>query len=295
VRIAITTPTGNIGSKLTELLLNDGKHDVVLLARDAAKLQDQKGRGAEVHQGDLADADFVKRATEGADVLYWVCPPKLDTEDFIGYCRTLAENAVAAIKAHDIKRAALLSSIGGHLSKGVGPVNGLHHAEQIFRQNGANLLIFRPTFFMENFLPHLPSIKEAKAIFMPVSGEASVPMIATRDIAAAAARELIEPFTGQKVIPLHGPKDYTFNQAARIIGDAIGEEVKFVRSEREQMRQALQGFGATEHAADVFLELYDAIDSGYIKAEFLRTKESTTPTTLEKFAEREIAPLLQKV
>jgi len=34
VRIAITTPTGNIGRKLTHHLLDRGSHELVLLARD---------------------------------------------------------------------------------------------------------------------------------------------------------------------------------------------------------------------------------------------------------------------
>ena len=67
MRIAITTPTGNIGRGLTQLLLDQGGHDLILLARRPERLADQQARGATVLQGDLCDAVFVREA------LFFVC------------------------------------------------------------------------------------------------------------------------------------------------------------------------------------------------------------------------------
>lgn len=293
MRIAITTPTGNIGSKLTELLLADGDHELVLLARKPEKVADVATRGAEIEEGDLSDRAYVIRATQNVDSLFWVIPPDLSTKDAIGYYRGLAENACAAIKANGIKHTVFLSSIGAHLGKGVGIINALSAPEKLFRDSAESLAVLRPTFFMENFLPSLATIQSNKSIFMPIRPDAKVAMIATQDIAAKAAKVISEPFSGQRVVPLHGPRDYSFAEATAAISKAIGETIKFVQISPDQMREALMSFGISSHVADLFLEMYDAIDAGRLQPEFPRNADTTTSTTLEEFARFTMAPVVQ--
>ena len=49
MRIAITTPTGNIGRELTKRLLDKGGHELILLARTPDKLTKEQARGAMVY------------------------------------------------------------------------------------------------------------------------------------------------------------------------------------------------------------------------------------------------------
>ena len=51
MKIAVTTPTGHIGSKLANILL-DCKSDVTLIARHPEKVKDLASRGAKVIAGD---------------------------------------------------------------------------------------------------------------------------------------------------------------------------------------------------------------------------------------------------
>ena len=60
--IVITTPTGHIGSKLAEKLLDAGA-EVTLLARNPDKVAGFAARGAKVAQGSLEDEAFVVAAT----------------------------------------------------------------------------------------------------------------------------------------------------------------------------------------------------------------------------------------
>jgi len=48
MRIAITTPTGNIGRELTKRLLDQRGHELILLARTPDKLTKEQARGAKV-------------------------------------------------------------------------------------------------------------------------------------------------------------------------------------------------------------------------------------------------------
>lgn len=294
MKIAITTPTGKVGRKLVNLLLDDGNHELILLARSVEKLADETARGAKVMQGNQQDADYVKEATRGVDVLFWVIPPNPRTDNVEGYYREMGKIGTEAIRENNIPRAVLLSSIGAQLGKGVGPVNGFNEVEKMFREATENLVILRPTYFMDNLLMSLENIRTADNVYLPVDGGAKIPMIATEDIARVAADILAGPFTGTRVMPLHGPKDYSFSEVADMIGQAIGKNVAHVKVDPKQTRQALTDMGLSEHMAAMMVELHEAIDEGRLKGEHPRTEQTTTPTRFEEFAQRTIKPAVQE-
>ena len=119
-------------------------------------------------------------------------------------------------------------------------------------------------------------------------------MIATRDIGDAAAEILAdESWSGLRVRELLGPKDYTFDEAAQIIGKAVGKEVKHVPVPGEAAQGAMQQMGASENTAKTFVQMYEAIPRGLIQGEKPRNSESTTPTQLEDFASQALAPALR--
>jgi len=107
MRIAITTPTGNIGRELTKRLLDQKRHELILLARTPDKLKQEQARGAKVAQGDLGDAASVKKAIQGADALFFLCPPSFAVPDYRAYYVEIAKKGAAAVKANKIKHTVL--------------------------------------------------------------------------------------------------------------------------------------------------------------------------------------------
>jgi uncharacterized protein YbjT (DUF2867 family) len=294
VKIAITTPTGNIGRELTKRLLDKGGHELILLARTPDKLKKEQARRAKVVQADLGDAASVKKATQGADALFFLCPPSFAVPNYRAHYGELAKNGADAVKANKIKHTVLLSSVGAHLSAGTGPILGLHDAEKIFAQVTKGLTILRPGWFMENHLWHLDSIKTANSIFLPLSGNVTLPMIATVDIAERAARVITGPAPSRPtIVPLHGPKDYTLDECASIIGRAIGKEVRHVQVPPAKVKEAMIGMGASASVADTMLEMYAGFQAGKITDEAKRSPQTTTPTTFETFAKDVLAPALR--
>lgn len=295
MRIAITTPTGNIGRNLTKRLLDQGGHELILLARNPGKLQDEQARGAKVIKGDLRDAAYVSKATHGADALFFLCPPDYyGVPDYRAYYNELAKTGAQAVKANTIKHTVFLSSVGAHLSKGTGPILGLHDAEKIFAQVTKGLTNLRPGWFMENHLWHLDSIKNMNSIFMPLSGDVTVPMIATVDIAERAARVITGPPPSRPInISLHGPRDYSMDECARIISQGIGKEIRHVQVTPAQAKEAMLKTGASEAVADTMLEMYAGFQAGTITDEVERSPDTTTPTTFETFVKDVLAPALR--
>jgi uncharacterized protein YbjT (DUF2867 family) len=119
-------------------------------------------------------------------------------------------------------------------------------------------------------------------------------MIATRDVADAAADALTDTdWHGVRTKPLHGPRDYTYNEAADIIGKAVGRPVKFVTVSYEQAREQLLGMGVSENVTDRYLEMYEAFEAGRVVSEHPRSPDTTTPTTFEEFARDTLAPAVK--
>lgn len=292
MRIVVTTPTGNIGSKLTDRLLAAGA-DVTLIARHPEKVAGFVARGASVAQGSQEDEAFVLEATRGADVLFWLTPPSYQAPDFRAYQRRMGAIAARAIQANRIGRVVNLSSVGAQLGYGTGPVNGLHDIEQAIGQVATNVTHLRPGAFMENVLMSLETIRTAGAMFLPVPGDARIPMVATADIAEAAAKLLLDPsWSGQRALLLWGPAELGYGDVAATLTKVLGKPVAHVQVTPEQARQAMLGMGMTAGMVDSFLELYDAFATGRIVQGLPPSPDLRGTTTFEQFATTVIKPLV---
>jgi uncharacterized protein YbjT (DUF2867 family) len=291
MRILVNTPTGKVGRLVTRHLLDAGL-DLTLIARHPGKLDDL-GTRAPIVQGDLDDPAILDRATRGVDTLFWVTPGLVNPE-YLRWHQDLARLAVATARRNGVKRAVMLSSISAQVPRGVGPISSLHEVEREFRAGFADLIILRPTFFMENHLGSVASIAAMGTIFAPIAGTVRFPQIATRDIAARAAALLGDgTWTGQRIMGLHGPADLSYQQTALILSEALGRPVRFAQVTGEQAKQAMLGTGLPAYVAAAYVEMYEAMGSGVFQQAEPRTAETTTPTTLRQFALDTIKPAIE--
>lgn len=288
--IVITAPTGNIGSRLVELLL-DAQADLTLLVRNPDKLDVSVRSRVQVRQGELQDADFVRTATQGADALFWLTPNDPTTTDLHAWYELFGSNVARAVEANSIPSVVNLSSIGAHLPQ-AGPVSGLGQVEKHLNATSTAIVHLRPGYFMENLLFQLDAIRHQHSLFVPVPGDVAFPQIATRDIAAAAARLLLDrTWTGHTIHGLHGPTDLNLNQTAQILTEITGRTIQFVSITPEQAREAFLGMGLSPAFAQGYLDMYSSLAQPGAIAE-PRTPETTTPTTLAQWSQEVLKPLL---
>jgi uncharacterized protein YbjT (DUF2867 family) len=220
-------------------------------------------------------------------------PPDPAASDIRADQRKIAESLIEAVKTAGVTHVVALSSIGGGLPEGTGPIAGLHDLEELLKSvPNLSVVVLRPTYFMENFLHSIPMIKNSGINGSTIRGDVPLAMIATRDIADAAAQYLATPtFNGQTVHHLLGPRDYTFSEATSILGAAIGNpDLQYVEFSREDYRKGLIGAGFSESVADSYLEMETAINDGRLQATVTRDVSSKTSTTLEEFAKDTFAP-----
>ena len=295
MKIAVTGPSGNVGRALVPHLLDAGA-EVHLLSHDAAKVGNFAAMGARVHAGSLDDPAYVTRATEGADALFWLTPPSFQATDLRAKQREIAECGANAIRKHRIARVVNLSSAGAQMQTGAGPISCLGEVEQIIAGVAPNVTHLRPGFFMENFLFQLEPIKNHGSIYMPVAGHQRVPIIATQDIGAAAARRLLDSkWTGQSIQGLHGPADLNLEEVAQILTRVLGQPIRHVKVPPATTRETFLQLGASPSVTDAVLEMYAAWDTGKLRPAEARTEATTTPTTFEQFATEVMKPIIGSV
>jgi uncharacterized protein YbjT (DUF2867 family) len=175
----------------------------------------------------------------------------------------------------------------------VGPINGLHDVEKRLDDAADNVTHLRPGFFFENLLWQVDSIRDQGRFSWPISGSLRCPMIATRDIGAAAAQRLVDQkWIGHCVRELHGPADLSYDEVAGILSKALGRKIVYVQGDRMELRQFLLDSAVSENAADLMLELYDAVETGRLRPIQPRSADTTTPTTLLEFVHDVILPMI---
>jgi uncharacterized protein YbjT (DUF2867 family) len=117
-----------------------------------------------------------------------------------------------------------------------------------------------------------------------VAPDLPIPMVATRDIADAAAKALkARDWHGVVVRELLGPRDLSFAEATHILGKRIGKpDLRYVQFSDEDQARALVQAGMSQSFADLYVEMTRAFNSGTIKPH--RTAQNTTPTRFESVA-----------
>jgi uncharacterized protein YbjT (DUF2867 family) len=291
MKIAVTTPTGHIGNKLTNILL-DRKSDVTLIARHPQKVKDLVSRGAKVIAGEHSDPAIVEQAVRGADALFWLTPSEPTSHDPLGTARRMAEAGASVLRKHPDLHVVQLSSIGAFLPSGTGPIVGLHETEEKFRAAGKNIVSLRPNEFMENLFFSLPSIIGQDSIYTSIPGSVKAPFIATQDIAEVAAEFLLKPIDGHHVVDIVGPQEISFDEWARIAGLAIGKEIRVITVPGDKLKVAMSQGGMSAEMAALLVEMEEAYPK--IQGQFKGEQKRTGKVTFTQFAREVFAPTYKK-
>ncbi len=283
----ITGATGNTGHRIAEALLKAGK-PVTAIGRSAEKLSALVAQGAIAAVGDLEDSAFLTQTFRGATAVYALIPPHFATDDFRAYQGRVADAFVTALRANQVPNIVTLSSMGSHLPENNGVLNGLYYFEQQLNAiEGLNALHLRAGYFMENFFSSVGMVDMVNGLAgFPIKGDIPMAMAHTQDIATKAFQHLLAlDFEGKLVEMVAGPRDYTLNEAASILGAAIGKpDLAWIFFPYDQARAAMIQNGLNPNLADLYIEFCQLANAGGLNEGFERNASNTTPTTLESFA-----------
>ena len=226
--VLVVGGTGFVGGHVIHALRAE-ELDVRVLARRPEKQERFRAWGCEVVQGDMTDAESLRKAAEGAEtVVHLVALPPFSKPDAI---RRVMEQGtrdlVSAAKSAGVKRFLLMSALGtSERSKDLAPY---YHAkweeEHEVGGSGIEHTIFRPSFIFGRdggMLPGLISLVRWSPV-TPVVGTKKLQPIWVEDVAAYFAKALSAKAAVNQTFELAGPDVVTFAELNERIRRALGK------------------------------------------------------------------------
>ncbi len=261
----ISGVTGNTGAVVAQSLLDQGQA-VRVIVRSEEKGASWKARGAEVAVADLMDTAAVADALKGATGAYFLLPPDLTNEDFIGESLKRAEAIVAAAKSALLPHAVILSSVGAQHADHVGPISTIAQLEKLFIAASIPLTAVRPGYFLENIKDMMPAVvHEGVYPSMVLPLDFKIDMVATRDIGLTVADTLINPPTvPHRVIELRGADQYSAEDIAAALSKSLDRKITAVPVPQEGWVDVLKQNGLSQQSAESISEMHENINNGRI-------------------------------
>jgi uncharacterized protein YbjT (DUF2867 family) len=283
--IAVATPTGLIGHKVLNTVF-DSSESIRVIARDPSRLPQRVRERVEVVQGSLTDIEVVTRALAGVDSVFWLLPPNPRAESVEGHMLDFTRPLCEALTSQSVRRLIYISGLG---RKAARDTAGLA-VDDLITSTGVSYRALRCPAFMDNLLRQVASIKNQGMFFDMVSGDRKLPTCATHDIAAVAARLLLDhSWNGQDSAAILGPEDLSSNDMAHIMSEVLERSIRYQQVPGETFKATLMQYGMSEAWARSLVDRMVRVNQGLYNDE-PRTSQSTTPTSFRQWCEEVLKP-----
>jgi len=249
--ILITGATGTVGSNVVKRLAGNTQITVRAACRSAASAEELRRLNVTPVDFDFEQPDLVATALRGVDKVFMVVPA---IRDQVGVSSRFLEIATAAGVSHIVKQSALECDKEPTIAFG----RAHRDVERVLAASQLAWTVLRPNNFMDNFLgirhgAFAPD--EAGAIRLPW-GTGACSFIAADDIAAVAAKVLLEAGHTGKTYELTGPDALRIDQVAEIMTSATGLPFSYVDVPEEVARRAMLETRMPAPVIDGVLELH---------------------------------------
>jgi uncharacterized protein YbjT (DUF2867 family) len=238
-RILVTGATGTIGADLVRRLADAGAPFRVMCRRPE-QAADFGARGIDAVVGDFTDPDSLRAAVAGCEQLFLLPPvtPDLDLH---------AQATIEAARATGVRHVVKVSASDARLSSPVPWAAAHARADRHLADSGLAWTLLRATAFMDNLAQTAPLVRHG--LLPGTSRDGATTWVATSDIAAAAARVLLDPTThggtgedGRDYL-LTGTAPLSYPAIAEVMTAELGHRVRYLHLPRPLMYLGLRAGG----------------------------------------------------
>ncbi|GAA0923174.1 NAD(P)H-binding protein [Nonomuraea longicatena] len=260
--VLVTGATGTVGRQIVKQLVERGER-VRALSRNPARAN--LPAPVEVAFGDLADAGSLAPALEGVTRLHLVTfggaelyAPLDNGKEIVELARRAGVERVSVLTGWDE------GSVEAALGESDLPWTQIKCVE-----------------FMANVREWVPSVRDESVVRM--FGNWAGSSVHEADIAAVAVTALLEDGHAGRSYTLTGPELLTPEQRVRLIGAALGREIRFEELTEQGLREQMRGWGADEETIEFAVML--GADPPAVGMTVLPTVEEVTGRPGRTFAE----------
>jgi uncharacterized protein YbjT (DUF2867 family) len=272
---AITGITGQVGGAVARTLLAEAAQ-VRAVARNAGKAALWVERGCELALAEAGDAHALARAFAGADGVFVLIPPIFDPSPDFAEAAAVISALRDALAETRPARTVCLSTVGAQATH----PNLLRQLTMMERALGTldlPIAFIRAAWFMENALWDVAPARDGAIHSFLQPLDHAIPMVATADIGATAARLLREHWVGRRVIELQGPAPVSPNQLATTFGRLLGRPVGAHAVPRAEWETLFRAQGMRNPIPR--MQMLDGFNAGWLSFEGGQDVESVTGAT----------------
>ncbi|MDZ3831713.1 MAG: SDR family oxidoreductase [Sphingopyxis sp.] len=234
--------SGLIGRPVAETLASAG-----LPVRAGYRSRPVAIPGAEPVRVDAETGEGLAEAVEGMDQIFLLVG---DMPDQTGAELRIVDAARRAGVGHIVK----LSTFGAETESY--SIARIHRpVEQAIEQSGIAYTFLRPNCFMQNFHTYYGDMIAHTGLVRLPCDDAAVSFIDARDIAAVAARVLVDEAWRGRAYDLTGPQALTHDQAVSFLATADGKPVRYRSITDEECRSDMIAAGLSAAYAEDIVEL----------------------------------------
>ncbi len=285
MKYVITGSLGHISQPVVKNLLAAG-HAVTVISSNENKKSEIEDLGATAAIGSVSDLTFVSQSFKGADAVYLMIPPNFASNDFAAYQKNVADVYVKAIQENGVQHVVQLSSIGAHMRKDSGPIDGLAFLEMALEKLDVNVKMLRPSYFFYNLMGMLPMIKNAGIMGSNFGNtDEKLVLVHTNDIADAVTENLLQlSFTG-KSIQYIASDECSVSEIAEVLSNAASKpNTPWITFSDEDALNGMLQAGLPKTNAEGYVQMGKSIRNGLLQEDYWKNKPSLAKIKLADFA-----------
>lgn len=256
---------GRAGGETARALIKRGEAVRVVLRRKE-QAAPWEAAGARVAVASIDDAEAVAAALDGASGAFLLNPPPVTGDP---YARTEEIGAALAEGARHagLAKAVVLSSVGAQHASGTGVIATLNRIEALLADAAPAIAFLRPGYFVETWSEVSDAAATDGVLPSFLEPEMKIPMVSTIDVGRAAAELLCETWSGNRIVELGGPQDWSAGDVAAAFAEVLGRPVSPSFVLPEARAAVLAEAGVPREVAAALLGMYDGLANGRVARE----------------------------
>jgi len=257
---AITGITGKVGAAVARSLLS-ADQPVRAVVRDRGRAAAWADLGCDIAVADLADAEALAKAFEGAEGVFAMLPPVFDPAPGFPEARAFIASMYTALAAAKPRKVVALSTIGAD-APNPNLLNALGLMEDALKTLPVPVTFLRAAWFMENAAWDIASARQGniQSYLQPLGRP--VPMIATDDVGRTAAALLQEHWEGRRVVELEGAQRVSPTVLADAFAKVLAQPVRAEAVRRDRWESIFRAQGMKNPTPR--MQMLDGFNAGWI-------------------------------